>query len=95
MSTINPAREHIVKRLWFPFHNQRAITLGPFGIWYAQGAYTERTRRHEAVHWKDQKRWLYLPWYVAYLVLLLTVIGKPISQHPLEAPAYRAEREVV
>lgn len=88
--------EHIVHRLWFPFHNQYAVTLGPFGIWYRQGYCTTPIRLHEAYHWNQQRRWLYLPWYIAYLVLLLVegvILRKPADELTMEREGYRIQAE--
>ena len=70
------------------------MTLWPFILYLPEWRDNPKTRVHEHFHWEQAKRWGVLPWYALYLVLMLTVIGRPINKHPLEAPAYRAEAEV-
>ena len=74
---------------WLP-GNIRAITLWPF-IAYLRGHKTHCIRLHEHYHWNQALRYGVLPWYALYLLLLLKVIGRPISDHELEKEAYRIQ----
>ncbi len=75
--------------------NIHAITLWPF-IFYRRGFQDDIALRcHEYFHWRQASRWLVVPWYLTYLLLQLYYFRKPADQHPLEAPAYAEQREVL
>lgn len=72
--------------------NRAAITLWPF-ILYDRESYDTCLRVHEEYHWKEQMKWLVIPWFIWYLILCLVYIRVPNEQHPMEMPAYEAERK--
>jgi hypothetical protein len=75
--------------------NIHAITLWPF-IVYRRGFENDIALRcHEYFHWRQAFRWGVLPWYIAYLLLQIHYFRLPADQHPLEAPAYAEQREVL
>jgi hypothetical protein len=75
--------------------NIHAITLWPF-ILYRQGFQNDIALRcHEFFHWRQALRWGVIPWYLLYLLLLPFYFRRPPDQHPLEAPAYAKQREVL
>lgn len=75
--------------------NIHGITLWPF-ILYRRGAIDDIALRcHEYFHWRQALRWGVVPWYLTYLALLPFYFRRPPDQHPLEAPAYAAQREVL
>jgi hypothetical protein len=77
---------------WLP-GGIRAITLWPV-ILYRADVYGNRCiQLHEHYHWRQALRWGVVPWYVAYLVLAVLWIGRPIDRHPLEREAYKLQRE--
>lgn len=77
---------------WLPFH-AGAMTLWPF-ILYLPRAYADPcVHVHEDYHWRQALRWGVIPWYIAYVVIKLFFLGRPAEEHPLEAPAYAAERQ--
>ncbi len=50
-----------------PFKGYKAITLWPF-VFY-RGTYpTSRTIRHEAIHGRQQKELLIIPFFIIYLI---------------------------
>lgn len=80
---------------WLPGENIAAITLWPF-IFYRRGFQDDVALRcHEYFHWRQAKKWGVIPWYLAYLALQLCYFRRPADQHPLEAPAYAEQREVL
>jgi hypothetical protein len=75
--------------------NIHAITLWPF-ILYRRGFQDDIALRcHELFHWRQAFRWGVIPWYLVYLLLAPFYLGRPADQHPLEAPAYAKQREVL
>lgn len=86
------AYEHILPKLFWPFHHQGAVTLWPFGIWYKASRATPAVRAHEHYHWEQQRRWKGVPWYLLYGLLMLRYGGGP--KHPLEISPYRLQREL-
>ncbi len=71
------------------------ITLWPF-IFYRRGKEGDIPLRcHEHYHWRHALRWGVLPWYLAYGVLKLFYLGQPPERHPLEAPAYAKQRQII
>ena len=75
--------------------NIHAITLWPF-ILYRRGFQDDIALRcHEYFHWRQAFRWGVLPWYLLYLALVPFYFRRPADQHPLEAPAYAEQREVL
>lgn len=46
-----------------------AITLPPFGMFYIPNRYTDRTVRHEMIHWEQYKRLGFFGFYLNYLIL--------------------------
>jgi len=49
------------------FKNVIGITLWPFGI-YFRGKVKDKTRRHERIHWEQQKEMLGVFFYLWYFV---------------------------
>ena len=76
---------------WFPIKAD-AIMLWPF-IVYRKKGHSEALRVHEKFHWNQAKKWGVIPWYITYLVLYPKY--KSTDKHPLEAPAYAAQREFI
>ncbi len=76
---------------WLPFR-ARAMTLYPFIFVRRDLQHDYCLYLHELYHWRQQRKWWLIPWLLAYLILLPTVIGKPMSAHPLERGAYKAQR---
>lgn len=77
-----------------PF-GQLAITLWPFILITPSAYEDECIRVHELYHWRQALRWGVIPWYVVYGVLALiygVILRRPANEHPLERPAYAAER---
>jgi hypothetical protein len=75
--------------------NIHAITLWPF-ILYRRGFQDDIALRcHEYFHWRQAFRWGVIPWYLVYLALVPFYLRRPADQHPLEAPAYAEQREVL
>lgn len=75
--------------------NIHAITLWPF-IVYRRGFQDDIALRcHEYFHWRQAFRWGVIPWYLLYLALVPLYFRRPADQHPLEAPAYAEQREVL
>ena len=68
-----------------------ATTIWPFVIYEPQVWDDECVQRHERYHWKDQIRWLVIPWLIAYLLLSLKYGGG--RNHPFEKPAYAIQDE--
>ena len=73
-----------------------AITIFPFGIFIAIGYNTPRVRRHEGVHWYQQRLWALrglgiglLVWFLLYL-LLLPALWNPFRRK-WETEAFVAE----
>ena len=75
---------------WVPF-KAHAITLFPFIIYKKGYENSPCLRVHERFHWYQARKWGVLPWYLAYLLLLLVYIGRPSREHPLEKPAYEKQ----
>ena len=66
-----------------------AVTVSPL-IFYEPHVWDDAcVRVHERYHWMDQIRWLWVPWFVAYLVLRPFYGGG--RRHPLEKEAYRRQ----
>lgn len=72
-----------------------AITLWPFIVYRRGHEDNIALRCHEFFHWRQALRWGVVPWYLAYLLLALFYFRKPSDQHPLEAPAYAKQREIL
>lgn len=71
------------------------MTLWPFII-YRRGTQDNLPLRcHEWFHWRQALRWGVLPWYVTYLALKPFYLGDRTPQHPLEAPAYEQQRQIL
>ena len=66
-----------------------AVTVWPL-IFYEPHVWGDAcVQVHERYHWMDQIRWLWVPWFVAYLVLRPFYGGG--RRHPLEKEAYRRQ----
>jgi len=77
-----------VAQLPWPFPEWvNAVTIWP--VIFYEPPIVGATLVHERYHWKDQLRWLVLPWFAIYLVLLPFYGGG--RKHPLERAAYKAE----
>ena len=77
----------IVDHLPWPFPKYvDAVTLWPFII-YKRGIEDDLAlQAHEMYHFNEQKRWLLVPWFIAYICLLPFYGGG--RKHPMEKPAY-------
>lgn len=73
----------------YPFANFKAITHYPIGVFY-KGMLNETTKRHEAIHWQQQKELLILPFYLIYFVEWIFKGYKDIS---FEKEAYNHDNE--
>ena len=72
-----------------------AITLWPF-IFYRRGTQNDIALRcHEYFHWRQALRWGVVPWYLLYVLLAPFYFRRPSDRHPLEAPAYAKQRQVL
>ena len=81
-----------VDRIPRPFPKSvHAVTLWPVIVYESQVWDSAAVQAHERYHWQDQIRWLLLPWFAAYLILLPIYGGR--EGHPLEREAYRRQRE--
>lgn len=58
----------IIKSNFAKFFGADAITLAPFIFISPSKANDEALVAHEMVHYKEQLRWLVIPWWIAYLV---------------------------
>ena len=85
--------ELTVNRIPWPFPKSvHAVTLWPFIFYEKQIRHDPAIQAHERYHWKDQMRWLVLPWFIVYGALLPFYGG--FRKHPMERPAYRLQDEV-
>ena len=66
-----------------------AVTVWPFIIYETEVWDNACVQIHERYHWIDQIRWLWVPWFAAYLVLSVFYGGG--RRHPLEREAYRRQ----
>ena len=73
-----------------PFPDRvHAVTVWPL-IFYEPHVWDDAcVQVHERYHWMDQIRWLWVPWFVAYLALRPFYGGG--RKHPLEKEAYRRQ----
>ena len=63
--------ELTVKRIPWPFPKRvHAVTLFPFIVYEPSARYDKAVQAHERYHWKDQMRWLVIPWFLVYIALL-------------------------
>ena len=85
--------EITVQHIPWPFPKRvHAVTLWPF-IFYEEHIKNDLAiQAHERYHWQDQKNWLVVPWFIAYICLLPFYGGA--RQHPMEKPAYAIEDEI-
>jgi len=82
-----------VKRVPWPFPKAvHAVTLWPFIIYEHSVRHDPAIQAHERYHWKDQMRWLVIPWFIVYLTLSLFYGGG--RKHPLEKPAYAIQDSI-
>lgn len=77
----------------FPPGRADAITLWPFVFFKGKAKQDRALRAHEMYHWKQARNWGVLPWYLAYLVLLV-IYGTGGRDHPMEKPAYKVQDEI-
>jgi hypothetical protein len=91
MRVVRGCIEFKVQKLRKPFREGvHALAVFPF-IWYEADRWDDMClQRHERYHWKDQLRWLWLPWFVVYFALMLFYGGG--DRHPLERRGYSIER---
>lgn len=82
--------EITVQHIPWPFpRGVHAVTLWPF-IFYGWWVRNDpAVQAHERYHWHDQKKWLVVPWFIAYLCLLPFYGGA--RRHPMEKSAYAIE----
>jgi len=79
--------EITVKHIPWPFPKSvHAVTIWPFIFYEERVRFDKATQAHERYHLADQKRWLVIPWFIAYVALLPFYGGN--RQHPMERPAY-------
>lgn len=82
-----------VKRIPWPFPKRvHAVTLWPFIFYEHSARYDKAVQAHERYHWRDQMRWLVIPWFLVYISLLPFYGG--YRKHPLEKSAYAVMDEV-
>jgi hypothetical protein len=82
--------EIVVNHIPWPYPKWvKATTIWPIIVYEREAWSNPAIRAHERYHWKDQMRWLVLPWFIAYLVLLPFYGGG--RRHPLERKAYRIQ----
>lgn len=77
-------------RLFRPFGGGRALTLGTHIFYWGEPPIAARTLAHEQVHveqWREMGAWRFL---AVYLWEWVKLKGRPIWEHPLEKPAYKA-----
>ena len=77
---------------WLPFR-ARAMTLWPFILLTPGVVGDDCIMAHEMYHWKQQRSWGVIPWFIAYLIMGVFYIGKPADHHPMEREGYRIQRE--
>jgi len=85
--------EIVVQKIPWPFPKYvHAVTLWPF-IFYEWGIKDDPAiQAHERYHWNDQKKWLVVPWFIAYICLLPFYGGS--RRHPMEKPAYELQDKI-
>jgi hypothetical protein len=76
---------------WLPFGVQ-AIMLWPLVLYLPSVRHDPCVRAHEKTHWDEAVRWGVLLWYAVYLTLLPFWWGARNPMHPMEVPAYAAQR---
>ena len=82
-----------IDRVGFPVGKRvKAVTLWPF-IFYHPEKRSKGVRAHEYYHWYQATHWFVLPWYIAYIALLL-VYRASDRRHPMERRAYEIEYEI-
>ena len=74
-----------------PFGGGMGLTLGHH-IWF-YGEAEKCLLAHELVHIKQYEEMGILKFLLVYLCGVIKLGKKPISDHPLEAPAYKAQYE--
>ena len=82
-----------VGRIPTPFPaSVHAVTVWPFIFYEAQVWDDKCVQVHDRYHWVDQLRWLWVPWFAAYLILrVVQMTGS--RGHLLEKEAYRRQDE--
>ena len=90
MRIVNGRIEVQVRKIPRPFPERvHAVTIWPL-IFYEPHVWDEAcVQVHERYHWLDQIRWLWVPWFAAYLALRPFYGGG--RGHPLEKEAYRRQ----
>ena len=79
-----------VKRIPWPFPKRVcAVTIWPFIIYEHQVRHDLSVQAHERYHWNEQKAWLVVPWFIAYICLLPFYGGG--RRHPMEKEAYKIQ----
>tara|TARA_R100000306_G_C4368851_1_gene138952 strand:+ start:539 stop:820 length:282 start_codon:yes stop_codon:yes gene_type:complete len=82
-----------VKHIPFPFpKNVHAVTLFPFIIYEYEVRHDPAIQAHERYHWKDQMKWLVVPWFIIYVCLLPFYGG--FRNHPFEKSAYELQDKI-
>ena len=75
---------------------QYAMTVWPFVFVIPAWKDDKCLWVHEMYHWREQWRWLVIPWLVVYLVQLVIlglILRRPADKLPMEREAYRLSRE--
>jgi len=85
--------EIIVDRIRWPFPKHvHAVTLWPFIFYEAHVENDLAIQAHERYHWKDQMKWLVVPWFITYIGLLPFYGGG--RKHPMEKAAYALQDKI-
>lgn len=88
-----PVFERRVKRIPRPFPAWVwAVTVWPLILLEPQAWDRPDILAHERYHAIDQLRWVWLPWFVAYFLLM--PFFPETTKHPLERRAYEIQRQV-
>ena len=85
--------EITVQRIPWPFpKNVHAVTLWPFIFYEEHIRLDEAVQAHERYHWKQQRNWLVVPWFLMYIFLLPFYGGG--REHPMEKEAYALQDKI-
>ena len=79
-----------VQQIPWPFPKKVfAVTLWPFIFYEHEVRQDKGVQVHERYHLRDQRKWLVIPWFIAYIALLPFYGGG--REHPLERLAYELQ----
>ena len=83
-------------RAFDPFGGGIGLTIGSHIFWRGRReTVTPALLAHEMVHIKQYEEMGIIRFLWVYLIGLIKLGNKPISEHPLEKPAYVAQNAVV